>query len=253
MYVSLCSHTADCISGVHQSPGDTGWQGKAIQQLVGVEKWQGKYDTEAEKPGDLTFKKYDIICVTVKHGIDRGVTKDAYWKGYLFGKDPATAGEFLQTHVMQPKLQGKGADRSVQAGIPGATLDAPQVMSPSTAAAIAEPHEAIFEFDGDPDEGDLQFAKGKIVMVTEKGDSDGEGRDGKWWKGFVHGKPETSGQFPSSYVKPYEGILPGVDTAVDKAPAPPPQAPAPTQSQSTLVQRDSMPPHLTKMEHESLC
>ena len=116
-------------------------------------------------------------------------------------------------------------------------------MSPKTAVAIAEPHEAIFEFDGDPEEGDLQFVKGKIVMVTEKGDSDGEGRDGKWWKGFVHGKPETVGQFPSSYVKPYAGTLPEVAPAPAPGPTPTP-ATAPNQS----ARQDIMPPNLTKME-----
>jgi hypothetical protein len=36
---------------------EVGWQGKAIEVLDGSEKWQGKYDTEAEKPGDLAFKQ----------------------------------------------------------------------------------------------------------------------------------------------------------------------------------------------------
>jgi hypothetical protein len=243
-------------AGLVQTAPEVGWQGQTVQQLDSVEKWQGKYDTEAERPGDLAFNKYDIICVTVKHGIDRGFTKDAYWRGYLFGKDPATAGEFLQTHVMQPKLQGKGADRSLQAGIPGATLQVPPALSPTTAESVAEPHAAIFEFDGDPDEGDLQFAKGAIVMVTEKGDSDGEGRDGSWWKGFVHGKPETVGKFPSSYVKPSAGALPVVNTGVAtaaretaSAPAPmPAPAPAPAAPALSQLGEDIMPPNLTKME-----
>ena len=206
-------------------PAEVGWQGKAIEVLDGSEKWQGKYDTEAEKPDDLVFKQYDIVCVTVKEGINRGATKNAFWRGYLHGKDPATAGEFLQSHVMQPKLEGKGADRSVAAGVEGASTAPAEMMSPRTAAATAEPHKAVFDFDGDSEEEeDLAFKKGSILMVTNKGAGDGEGRDGMWWKGYVHGKPEKIGQFPSSYAKEYSGELPGDATpaaAPAAAPAPP--------------------------------
>ena len=44
--MSLCSHTADCVSGLHQSPGDTGWQGKAMAswaQNAGIPLWLGEF------------------------------------------------------------------------------------------------------------------------------------------------------------------------------------------------------------------
>ena len=57
-------------SGAGPPAVEVGWQGKPITPLPdGVEYWQGKYDHEPQEPGDLAFKKYDIVCVTVKHGI----------------------------------------------------------------------------------------------------------------------------------------------------------------------------------------
>ena len=182
---------------------------------------------------------------------DRGHVKDYYWRGYLHGKDPSTAAEFQSRFVMEPRLNGKGAEQSVAAGIPGASADpVPEETTPRGGKPEPKPHKSTFEFEGVDDE-DLPFAKGAIIMVTSKGDSDGEGRDGQWWKGYVHGKPERVGQFPSSYVEEYSGALPGAapapapPTAPAPAPAPaPPAAPAPAPASDP----DGMPAGLTKMQ-----
>ena len=76
---------------------------------------------------------------------------------------------------MEPRLNGKGAEHSVAAGIPGASTDpVPEETTPRGGKPEPKPHKSTFEFEGVDDE-DLPFAKGAIIMVTSKGDSDGEG------------------------------------------------------------------------------
>uniref|UniRef100_A0A1A8FG31 Intersectin 2a n=2 Tax=Nothobranchius korthausae TaxID=1143690 RepID=A0A1A8FG31_9TELE len=147
-----------------------------------VSSWSATSETLLSPSSDagsalLSFSQGDVISVLQQ--------RDDWWFGQLNG----TQGWFPQTCVT---LEAAG----------NPDLDSLDSCDP----AQLEEYVALYTYES-PETGDLTFAEGDVVMVTE--------REGEWWRGCIG---DQTGVFPSNYVRPVEpeGSRPG---ASNKRPA----------------------------------
>ncbi|KAF7208953.1 transcript variant X2 [Nothobranchius furzeri] len=141
-----------------------------------VSSWSATSETLLSPSSDassalLSFSQGDAISVLQQ--------RDDWWFGQLNGMQ----GWFPQTCVT---LEAAGNPDL-------ASLD-------SCDPAQLEEYVALYTYES-PETGDLTFAEGDVVMVTE--------REGEWWRGCIG---DQTGVFPSNYVRPVEpeGSRPGV-------------------------------------------
>uniref|UniRef100_A0A1A8EG61 Intersectin 2a n=1 Tax=Nothobranchius kadleci TaxID=1051664 RepID=A0A1A8EG61_NOTKA len=141
-----------------------------------VSSWSATSETLLSPSSDassalLSFSQGDVISVLQQ--------RDDWWFGQLNGMQ----GWFPQTCVT---LEAAG----------NPDLDSLDSCDP----AQLEEYVALYTYES-PETGDLTFAEGDVVMVTE--------REGEWWRGCIG---DQTGVFPSNYVRPVEpeGSRPGV-------------------------------------------
>jgi len=138
------------------------------------EAFKALYMFNGEQPGDLTFKKGDIVYVTKKDG--------AWWEGTCNGR----TGPFPSNFVV--KAEKTDSSWTPPPPPPFHSSHAPVPHPAQPVKCDGEAFKALYAFNGEQP-GDLTFKKGDIIFVTKK--------DGAWWEGTCNGQ---RGPFPSNYV-----------------------------------------------------
>ncbi|EMP34253.1 Intersectin-2 [Chelonia mydas] len=143
-------------------------QGQAVENL----KAQALCSWTAKKDNHLNFSKNDIITVLEK--------QENWWFGEVHGG----RGWFPKSYVkILPGNENKREEPE--------TIYAAVNKKPSTPSyTIGEEYVALYSYTSS-EPGDLTFAEGEEILVTQK--------DGEWWTGSIADK---TGIFPSNYVKP---------------------------------------------------
>nr|XP_042704608.1 intersectin-2 isoform X3 [Chrysemys picta bellii] len=143
-------------------------QGQAVENL----KAQALCSWTAKKDNHLNFSKNDIITVLEK--------QENWWFGEVHGG----RGWFPKSYVkILPGNENKREEPE--------TIYAAVNKKPSTPSyTIGEEYVALYSYTSS-EPGDLTFAEGEEILVTQK--------DGEWWTGSI---ADRTGIFPSNYVKP---------------------------------------------------
>ncbi|KAM9703257.1 intersectin-2a isoform 1-T1 [Menidia menidia] len=133
-----------------------------------ISAWSATSDAHLSRGSDaggalLSFSLGDVIGVLQQ--------QEDWWLGQLNG----TQGWFPKSYVTVEAVGNAEAD----------ALD-------SSDCAQLEEYVALYTYES-PEAGDLTFAEGDVVMVTE--------REGEWWRGCIGDK---TGVFPSNYIRPVE-------------------------------------------------
>uniref|UniRef100_A0A8D1K908 Intersectin 2 n=2 Tax=Sus scrofa TaxID=9823 RepID=A0A8D1K908_PIG len=136
-------------------------QGQIVENL----KAQALCSWTAKKDNHLNFSKHDIITVLEQ--------QENWWFGEVHGG----RGWFPKSYV---KI------------IPGSEslLAVPSLVSRFLCALFPTEYIALYPYSS-VEPGDLTFAEGEEILVTQK--------DGEWWTGSIG---DRTGIFPSNYVKP---------------------------------------------------
>ncbi|XP_020570160.1 intersectin-2 isoform X3 [Oryzias latipes] len=124
----------------------------------------GHPDSPPEVGGVLLSLSQDDIITVLQQ-------RDEWWLGQLNG----TQGWFPRSYVTL-EMDGSGEADGTD----------------SSDSAQLEEYVALYTYES-PEAGDLTFAEGDVVMVTD--------REGEWWRGCIGDK---TGVFPSNYVRPIE-------------------------------------------------
>ncbi|XP_014051926.1 intersectin-2 isoform X1 [Salmo salar] len=139
-------------------------------QVVGSLQAQALCSWTAKTESHLNFSKDDVIWVLEQ--------QDSWWLGELNG----VQGWFPKTYVT---LLGDNEDTTN-------SINSPPDGSEATDAAQQEEYVALYTYES-PEPGDLTFREGDVILVTQ--------REGEWWSGGIG---DSTGVFPSNYVKPKE-------------------------------------------------
>ncbi|XP_039388469.1 intersectin-2 isoform X2 [Mauremys reevesii] len=143
-------------------------QGQAVENL----KAQALCSWTAKKDNHLNFSKNDVITVLEK--------QENWWFGEVHGG----RGWFPKSYVkILPGNENKREEPE--------TIYAAVNKKPSTPSyTIGEEYVALYSYTS-AEPGDLTFAEGEEILVTQK--------DGEWWTGSI---ADRTGIFPSNYVRP---------------------------------------------------
>ncbi|KAM9156493.1 intersectin-2 isoform 3-T4 [Pangshura tecta] len=143
-------------------------QGQAVENL----KAQALCSWTAKKDNHLNFSKNDVITVLEK--------QENWWFGEVHGG----RGWFPKSYVkILPGNENKREEPE--------TIYTAVNKKPSTPSyTIGEEYVALYSYTS-AEPGDLTFAEGEEILVTQK--------DGEWWTGSI---ADRTGIFPSNYVKP---------------------------------------------------
>lgn len=143
-------------------------QGQAVENL----KAQALCSWTAKKDNHLNFSKHDVITVLEQ--------QENWWFGEVHGG----RGWFPKSYVRI--IPGNEVKRKEPESLYAAVNKKPT----STTYAVGEEYIALYPYSS-VEPGDLTFAEGEEILVTQK--------DGEWWTGSIG---DRSGIFPSNYVKP---------------------------------------------------
>ncbi|KAJ3593486.1 hypothetical protein NHX12_005820 [Muraenolepis orangiensis] len=127
-------------------------------QVVGNLQAKALCSWTAKTESHLNFSKDDVIRVLEQ--------QDNWWLGELGGAQ----GWFPKTYVTLLGESESSAD--------------------AEASQMLEEYTALFTYES-PQQGDLTFLEGDVILVSE--------REGEWWQGAIG---DRVGLFPSNYVKP---------------------------------------------------
>ncbi|XP_024147733.1 intersectin-2a isoform X2 [Oryzias melastigma] len=130
-----------------------------------ISSWSAASDSHPPEAGGvlLSLSQGDVITVLQQ--------REEWWLGQLNG----TQGWFPRSYVT---LEADGSGEADG--------------TDSFDCAQLEEYVALYTYES-PEAGDLTFAEGDVVMVTD--------REGEWWRGCIGNK---TGVFPSNYVRPIE-------------------------------------------------
>ncbi|XP_070092678.1 intersectin-2 isoform X2 [Equus przewalskii] len=142
-------------------------QGQVVENL----KAQALCSWTAKKDNHLNFSKHDIITVLEQ--------QENWWFGELRGG----RGWFPKSYVKI--IPGSEVKREE----PEALYAAVNKKPTSTAYTVGEEYIALYPYSS-VEPGDLTFAEGEEILVTQK--------EGEWWTGSIG---DRTGIFPSNYVK----------------------------------------------------
>uniref|UniRef100_A0A674BGH9 Intersectin 2b n=1 Tax=Salmo trutta TaxID=8032 RepID=A0A674BGH9_SALTR len=151
------------------TPKHTGLQAQALCS------WTAKTESH------LNFSKDDVIWVLEQ--------QDSWWLGELNG----VQGWFPKTYVT---LLGDNEDTTkIQSRVPediSSFVSSNQNVSEVMFRVGQSEYVALYTYES-PEPGDLTFREGDVILVTQ--------REGEWWSGGIG---DSTGVFPSNYVKPKE-------------------------------------------------
>ena len=170
------------------------------------------YDFAGQADGDLSFSAGDLLVIT-----DSAKT---WWRGHRAASPTKTSGIFPSNYVETVAAEANHQEVAITPPPPAATAAAalrlePLVLEgsqtptfalpsvpaskagggskPVAAAAAAHHAKALYPFAAQTD-GDLAFAEGDLLVITDATES--------WWRGYRAASPtKTSGVFPSNYVE----------------------------------------------------
>uniref|UniRef100_A0A8D1Q897 Intersectin 2 n=1 Tax=Sus scrofa TaxID=9823 RepID=A0A8D1Q897_PIG len=143
-------------------------QGQIVENL----KAQALCSWTAKKDNHLNFSKHDIITVLEQ--------QENWWFGEVHGG----RGWFPKSYVKI--IPGSEVKREE----PEALYAAVNKKPTSAGCTVGEEYIALYPYSS-VEPGDLTFAEGEEILVTQK--------DGEWWTGSIG---DRTGIFPSNYVKP---------------------------------------------------
>ncbi|XP_012582896.1 PREDICTED: intersectin-2 isoform X3 [Condylura cristata] len=144
-------------------------QGQVVENL----KAQALCSWTAKKDNHLNFSKHDIITILEQ--------QENWWFGEVHGG----RGWFPKSYVKI--IPGSEATKREE---PESLYAAINKKPTSAAYAVGEEYIALYPYSS-VEPGDLTFAEGEEILVTQK--------DGEWWTGSIG---DRTGIFPSNYVKP---------------------------------------------------
>ncbi|XP_077008374.1 intersectin-2 isoform X3 [Tamandua tetradactyla] len=142
-------------------------QGQVVENL----KAQALCSWTAKKDNHLNFSKHDIITVLEQ--------QENWWFGEVHGG----RGWFPKSYVKI--IPGSGVKQEEPEPVYAAVN-----KNTSAAYTVGEEYIALYPYSS-AEPGDLTFAEGEEILVTQK--------EGEWWTGSIG---ERTGIFPSNYVKP---------------------------------------------------